>query len=57
MPGREGNLCSRGWIFEEVVTLQAAYAPAHTAISNALQTNGTLITDKWAALFRKYQFF
>ncbi|MFD1906463.1 hypothetical protein ACFSQ7_24590 [Paenibacillus rhizoplanae] len=43
--------------FEEVVTLQAAYAPAHTAISNALQTNGTLITDKWAALFRKYQFF
>lgn len=42
--------------FEEVVTLQAAYAPAHTEISNALQTNGTLITDKWAAFFRKYQF-
>lgn len=36
--------------------LQAAYAPAHTEISNALQTNGTLITDKWAAFFREYQF-
>jgi uncharacterized protein len=42
--------------FKEVVSLQAAYAPAHTAISNALQTNGTLITDEWAAFFRKYRF-
>lgn len=42
--------------FEEVVSLQAKYAPPHTAISNALQTNATLINDKWAAFFHTYHF-
>lgn len=42
--------------FEEVVTLQAKHAPPHTAISNALQTNGTLITDRFAQFFKTYRF-
>lgn len=42
--------------FEEVVRLQAKYAPAHTAIGNSLQTNGTLITAKWAEFFKTYRF-
>lgn len=42
--------------FEEVVYLQALYAPPHTVISNSLQTNGTLVDDRWAAFFKTYQF-
>lgn len=42
--------------FEQVVALQAKYAPPGTSIGNALQTNGTLITDEWARFFRKYNF-
>jgi len=42
--------------FERVVSLQAKYAPPHTIISNALQTNGTLIHDRWAAFFKQYHF-
>lgn len=42
--------------FERVVSLQAKHAPPNTAISNALQTNGTLIHDRWAAFFKRYRF-
>lgn len=42
--------------FEQVVALQAKYAPPSTVISNALQTNGTLINDRWAAFFKRYRF-
>lgn len=42
--------------FEQVIALQAKYAPPHTMISNALQTNGTLINDKWASFFKQYHF-
>lgn len=42
--------------FERVVQLQAYYAPPNTLISNALQTNGTLLNAKWAEFFRKYSF-
>lgn len=42
--------------FEQLVALQAFYAPPHTAISNALQSNGTLVNDKWAAFFKQYKF-
>lgn len=42
--------------FEQVVALQAKHAPPGTTIGNALQTNGTLITDEWARFFRKYNF-
>ncbi|WP_306439379.1 anaerobic sulfatase maturase [Paenibacillus sp. tmac-D7] len=42
--------------FEEVVRLQAKYAPPHTQISNGLQTNGTLINEEWACFFKTYNF-
>jgi uncharacterized protein len=42
--------------FEQVIMLQAKYAPPHTTISNALQTNGTLINENWARLFKRYNF-
>lgn len=42
--------------FEEVVFLQAKHAPPRTVISNALQTNGTLIDEEWASFFKKYNF-
>lgn len=42
--------------FEEVVSLQAMHAPPHTIISNSLQTNATLINDRWASFFKTYNF-
>ncbi|KGE18811.1 anaerobic sulfatase maturase [Paenibacillus wynnii] len=42
--------------FEQVILLQAKYAPPHTMISNALQTNGTLIDENWAKFFKRYNF-
>ncbi|MCJ8010807.1 anaerobic sulfatase maturase [Paenibacillus sp. KQZ6P-2] len=42
--------------FKEVIALQAKYAPPNTIISNSLQTNGTLIHERWAEFFKKYNF-
>ena len=42
--------------FEKVVALQAHYAPPNTAIGNAVQTNGTALTEAWARFFRQYHF-
>lgn len=42
--------------FEQVISFQAKYASPHTMISNALQTNGTLINEKWARFFKRYNF-
>lgn len=42
--------------FEKVIELQKKYAKKGTVISNALQTNGTLITKEWAKFFKKYNF-
>jgi uncharacterized protein len=42
--------------FQEVVSLQAKYAPRNTIISNSVQTNGTLINEEWAAFFKRYNF-
>lgn len=42
--------------FKKVVELQAKYAPRNTMITNAIQTNGTLITEKWARFFKEYNF-
>lgn len=53
--GGEPLLAGYGF-FEEVVRLQAEHAPPHTTISNALQTNATLVNDRWAAFFKTYSF-
>ena len=42
--------------FRRVVALQAMHARRGQAIANGFQTNGILITDEWARLFRRYNF-
>lgn len=42
--------------FEEVIRLQKKYAPKHAIIGNSIQTNGTLINDRWAKFFKTYNF-
>ena len=42
--------------YKRVVELQEAYAPPNSMISNGIQTNGTLITEKLANLFSEYKF-
>jgi uncharacterized protein len=42
--------------FKEVVALQVKYAKPPVNISNALQTNGTLIDEEWARFFKTYSF-
>ena len=42
--------------FQKVVELQLKYAPPGSSISNGLQTNGTLITEKFAAFLGEYKF-
>ena len=42
--------------FEKVVKLEKKYAPPGASIANAVQTNGTLITDEMAAFFGEYKF-
>ncbi|MCC7484685.1 MAG: anaerobic sulfatase maturase [Burkholderiales bacterium] len=53
--GGEPLLAGLGF-FEQVVALQIRHAPPNTRIGNAVQTNGTLITDRWARFFREYRF-
>jgi uncharacterized protein len=42
--------------FEEAVGLKDKYAPPKSVISNALQTNGTLLNERWAVFFKRYHF-
>ena len=42
--------------FRRVVELQARYCPPHQRISNALQTNGTLLDKQWCDFFREHKF-
>ena len=42
--------------FRKVVKLEKKYAPPGASIANAVQTNGTLINDEMAALFKEYNF-
>ena len=42
--------------FEAVVGLEKKHARPGTVIMNALQTNGTLIDDRWARFFQEYNF-
>ena len=41
--------------FKRVIELQKQFAGAKT-ITNALQTNGTLLTDEWCAFLKKHNF-
>jgi len=42
--------------FERIIALQQRYrTPRHERIQNQLQTNGTLISDDWAKLFKRYR--
>ena len=42
--------------FKRVVKLQIKYAPRGAVVCNAFQTNGTLITDEFAAFLAEYKF-
>lgn len=42
--------------FEKVVALQRQYAPPKVQITNAIQTNGVLISDDFARFFHDHQF-
>jgi uncharacterized protein len=42
--------------FEKVISLQGKYAQGGARISNGLQTNGTLLNDKWCEHLAKYNF-
>jgi uncharacterized protein len=42
--------------FERAVALQKQYGRDGQAVSNALQTNATLLDDRWCRLFREYNF-
>lgn len=39
--------------FREVFAMQRRLAPAGTQVTNAIQTNGTLLTEEWATLLRE----
>jgi uncharacterized protein len=43
--------------FEKIVDFQKRYAHRHDTILNTLQTNGTLIDEKWAQFFKKNNFY
>ena len=42
--------------FEKVIALQQRYKPASKSIANALQTNGTLLTDDWCRFLGQHRF-
>ena len=42
--------------FEDVVRLQKKYCPEGVVISNDLQTNGTLLNDKWCRFLKENNF-
>tara|TARA_Y100001956_G_scaffold82070_1_gene101616 strand:+ start:785 stop:2029 length:1245 start_codon:yes stop_codon:yes gene_type:complete len=43
--------------FKKVVEFQNKYRPEHSEIVNDLQTNGTLVNDKWCKFFKENNFF
>jgi uncharacterized protein len=51
--GGEPTLAGTGF-YERLCALQAKHGRAGQTISNAMQTNGVLLDDRWCALFREY---
>lgn len=42
--------------YEKVVEFQQKYCPSYSSISNDIQTNGTLLNEKWCQFFKKNNF-
>src|SRR5690606_7050023 len=42
--------------FRKAVELQKKYAPSGVVVSNAFQTNGTLLDDEWCKFFHEQNF-
>lgn len=42
--------------FAEIVALQRQYCPPHQRVSNAIQTNGTLLDQKWGRFLADHNF-
>lgn len=42
--------------FRQAVALQERYCPAGTTVVNAIQTNGTLLDERWAEFFAVHRF-
>jgi uncharacterized protein len=53
--GGEPTLLGRGF-FRKALEFQRRYRPPGLRISNALQTNGTLLDERWAAFLREHDF-
>ena len=53
--GGEPTLLGRGF-FRKALEFQRRYCPPGLRISNALQTNGTLLNQRWAAFLREHDF-
>ncbi len=53
--GGEPSLCGLDF-FKKVIHLQKKYRPQQALITNALQTNGLLMTEEWAEFLKEYSF-
>ena len=53
--GGEPTLLGRAF-FRKALAFQRRYCPPGLKISNALQTNGTLLNERWAAFLREHDF-
>jgi len=53
--GGEPTLMGVGF-FQQAVDFMKKYGYAGKQVSNALQTNGTLLDDEWGKFFREYSF-
>ncbi|WP_298275512.1 anaerobic sulfatase maturase [Ferroplasma sp.] len=42
--------------FKKAISLESKYAPIDKSIINVVQTNGTLINQRWAKFFKEYNF-
>ena len=54
--GGEPTLLGRAF-FRKALAFQRRYCPPGLKISNALQTNGTLLNERWAVFLRENDFF
>jgi uncharacterized protein len=53
--GGEPTLAGLSW-FEKMIELVEKHRRPTQQVSHCLQTNGTLLNDKWAAFFKQHQF-